>query len=343
MQTSKLIFMGLGTVAQGLLKILQEKSEVLAQEHGIRYDVVAVCTGSRGNLFDPKGLQLSQLLEASSKRQPFTENITTLDNLDLIKECGADILIEMSPSDLTTGQPAIQHCEAALQANIHVVCANKGPAVLAHKSLAALAENHKRYFLNEATVLSGTPVFSFAQTNLAGNRITEIRGILNGSTNYILSEMEKGHPRDTVMQRAADLGYLEADPRGDIDGHDAQGKLAILANILMGASLDLNDIETQGIADLDTPGIQSALASGTRWKLVAELKRTDHGIQAQVKPQQLSLDHPLAQINGTDNALTFTTDLLGEVTIQGPGAGSIETGYGVLSDLLTIQRGSSHE
>ena len=335
----KLMLIGLGTVARGLIQILLEKSSILVQDHGTDFKIVAVCTGSRGNLYAPQGIDLQELLDLSRTHEPFFKDLSSLDTLSLIRHSNADIVVELSPTNLEDGEPAITHCRVALESGKHVVSGNKGPAALAYASLKDLAERQNLAFLNEATVLSGTPVFSFARRALAGIRVHQITGILSGSTNFILGEMESGKTYDQALAEAGKRGYLEQDPRGDIDGHDAQAKLVILGNVLLKLPLHLKDVQRAGIAHISREDVQTARAAGERWKLIATISVHGDQFQAAVKPERLPLEHPLAQMNGTTNALTFSTDLLGEVTVSGPGAGGVATGYAILADLLIINEG----
>jgi len=254
----------------------------------------------------------------------------------MIRESNATIIIELSHTDLETAEPALTYCRTALETGKHVVSGNKGPAAISYHELVTIASKHGKLYLNEATVLSGTPVFSLARSALAGVKIKRIRGILNGATNFILSEMEAGTPYSVAMGDAEKLGYLEADHTADIEAYDAQAKLVILANILMSVPLRLKDVERSGISHLDFQEIQSARDKGERWKLVATIDVLEGSVQAKVKAERLSLKDPLAHVMGTTNAIILSTDLLGDISISGPGAGSVETGYAILSDLLTI-------
>jgi homoserine dehydrogenase len=193
-------------------------------------------------------------------------------------------------------------------------------------------------FLIEGTVCSGTPILNLADGPLAGCEITAIRGILNGTTNYMLTEMEKGMDYNDVLKKAQDLGYAEADPTGDVEGHDARGKVTILANVVMGASLNVPDVACKGITGITPGDIEKAKQQNARWKLIGSVEKKNGKVHASVAPQMVPLTHPLAGVMGATNALTFTTDLLGDVTMVGPGAGRIETGYSILTDLLKIHR-----
>ena len=330
---------GFGTVARGLCQILLEQREYLLKEHQFDFEIVAVSTRSRGTMFSPTGLSLSMLKALAESDQPFTDHLRDWNSETMIRESNATVIVELTHTNLVSGSPAINHCRAAFETEKHVVSGNKGPAAVAYTALKELADQKGLAFLNEATVLSGTPLFSLIKTALAGNKIMGLRGILNGTTNFILSEMEAGNTYDQALQSADLLGYLEANKTADVEGFDAQAKLAILANILFKQSLNLDEIKRMGITGISALDVKTALLAGKHWKLVASLEIKENQLVAEVKPEALALSDPLSQVSGTLNAITFSTNLLGDVTITGPGAGSIETGYGILSDLLTINTG----
>jgi homoserine dehydrogenase len=243
-------------------------------------------------------------------------------------------------TDLRTGQPAIDHIRTAFEAGKHVVTSNKGPVALAYHQLNRLAETHGVQWGIEGTLMSGTPALRLARTALAGCHIHEVRGILNGTTNFILTRMESGASYATALAEAQALGYAEADPSADVEGHDALGKLLILAAVVMGAPLTKEQVTCQGITRLTPEDIQHARAEGKRWKLIAHLRRVGNRLEASVGPQALPYANPLAGVSGATNAITYVTDLLGEVTLVGPGAGRRETGFALLADLLGIHRAS---
>jgi homoserine dehydrogenase len=190
----------------------------------------------------------------------------------------------------------------------------------------------------EGTVMSGTPVINLAENTLAGNDISAVKGILNGTTNFILTNMEAGRSYEDVLDEAQKLGYAEADPTADVEGYDALAKVTILANVLMGENVKPDDIPCKGITQITLEDIDKAKAEGKRWKLIGEVKREGGKVSASVSPQMVDLSHPLAGVMGAVNAVTFSTDLMGDVTVNGPGAGKIETGYSILIDMLEINR-----
>jgi len=221
---------------------------------------------------------------------------------------------------------------------MHVTTMNKGPIALHYHELAALARDRGVGLFFEGTVMSGTPLLNVIRETLGGSRISEMRGILNGTTNYILTQMEEGASYPDALAEAQRLGYAEADPTADVEGHDALGKLLILAAVVMDTPLGWDQVSCRGISHLTPDDVKRARAEGLRWKLIAQLKRAGEGVEASVSPQAMPANAPLAGVSGAANAITYVTDPLGEVTLVGPGAGRRETGFALLADLLDIRR-----
>ena len=334
----RIALVGFGTVGQGLVEILLRKQEELKARYGYDFDMVGISDIAWGTAYHPDGLDMMAMLEAARNRQKFSQHLKQWDALTMIKECNATVVCELAFTDLEKGEPAISHCKAAFATGKHVVTSNKGPAALAYRELKALSEKKNLHFLIEGTVMSGTPVLNLTEGPLAGCEIIAARGILNGTTNYILTQMEEGMSYEEALTKAQELGYAEADPTGDVEGYDARGKVTILANVVMNTSLKIEDVSCKGITHLTLEDIQKAMKKGFRWKLIGSVKKTGNRIAAAVAPEMLSLSHPLAGVMGAVNAITFTTDLLKDVTVVGPGAGRIETGFSILTDLLRIHR-----
>ena len=335
----RLAFIGFGTVGQGLAEILLEKGPSLRDAHGFQPVVVAVSDTLRGAVYDPEGLDLALLLEAvrdAGQVDAYPKGSRGWDSLQTIRQSNADVVVEVTTTNLQTGEPAVSHCRTAFEAGRHVATTNKGPLVVAYRELGRLAAKQGVQFRFEGTVMSGTPTLRLAMKALAGAEIRRIRGILNGTTNFILTEMENGQPYPAALRKAQELGYAEADPTADVEGWDAAGKAVILANVLLGGDLKLADVARRGIMDLTPLEIATARAEGKRWKLIAQVAKEEGRVTARVQPELLSLSDPLAGVGGVTNAVTFSTDLLGEITLVGPGAGGRETGFALLGDLLDI-------
>ena len=340
MQTYRLAIIGFGNVGQGFTQILRDEGAELAKQYGARFQIVAVCDLLKGSVSDPSGIDPAALLDAAATGK--LDRVTAPDRgwnaIETIERSGADIIIELSYTDLKTGEPAITHLRRALELGKHVVTTNKGPIALKYPELKTLAEEHGVEIGAEGTVMSGTPSLRLAQELLAAARIRKLQGIVNGTTNYILTQMEAGATYADALKDAQAKGYAEADPTGDVEGFDAAGKVVIMANLLMGQSLTLADVDRKGITQLTPDDIAQAKAAGERWKLIGRVETIGREIAASVQPTRLPINHPLASVSGATNAITFSTDLLGDVTLVGPGAGRIETGYAIVGDLLAIHR-----
>lgn len=341
-----LALIGFGTVGQGLAEILKNRGDLLRQNLGFEAKIVAVCTLSKGSLYHRDGLDIDRLLTVVGRTGKFDEYPDTAglkrgwDVLKTIRESNADTIVEVSYTDIKTGQPTIDFCRAAFESGKNVVTANKGPVALAYQELAALAAKQGVRWCFEGTVMSGTPALRLPLTSLAGAEIVEIRGILNGTTNFILTEMEAGLDYETALKQAQELGYAEADPTADVEGYDALAKVIILANVLMGIPLTKADTPCRGISHLTPADIKQAKASGQRWKLIGRIKKDGDTISAFVAPERIPVSDPLANVMGATNAITYDTDLMGPVTLVGAGAGATETGYSLLIDLINIDRGN---
>ena len=333
----KIALIGYGIVGQGLVEILRDKHTDLQTQYGLNAQVVAVATRSRGTLAHPDGLDLHALTAPTSVANlahypDSTGLMRDLNVLEMLEASGAEVVVEVSPSQLETAQPALDYVRYALHHKKHVVLANKGPVAVGLSELTALARANGVQLRYEATVMAGTPCFQLLEHGLRGLKIEAVRGILNGTTNYILTRMEEGMSYADALAQAQALGYAETDPTADVDGWDAAGKLRILGAAVFGQSLGFQDLTVQGISQLTAEDIQDAQAHHERWKLIAQL--TPQG--GSVLPTRLPISHPLAGVSGATNAITFTTDLLGDVTLVGAGAGKHVTGYGLLNDLLAI-------
>ncbi len=333
-------FIGFGTVAQGFSEIIIEKEKRLKQKYGLSLKMVAVTDILKGAVYDEKGLNMKDILsliEQGKSLENYPSGIKGLDSLETITKTNADTIIEVTYTDVKTGEPALTHIKTALDAGKHVISTNKGPVVKQAAELLETARKNKVYYGFEGVVLSGTPALNLVQYTLAGSEIQGFKGILNGTTNYILTRMEEGMAYKDALNKAQQLGYAEADPTGDVEGFDALGKVVILTNVVLGKKIEWSDVKRQGITGLSIDDIQQAKNQGKRWKLIGRAEIQKNGsVTAQVMPEKLPLSDPLAAVNEALNALTFMTDELGPVTIIGPGAGKRETGFALLIDLINM-------
>ncbi|RNB86903.1 homoserine dehydrogenase [Brevibacillus fluminis] len=340
----KIALLGFGVVGQGLAEILLEKEMELAEKEGFAAKVVAVSDLLKGSLYHPDGLDIKRLLDVvqeTGKLAGYPDQdglVRGWNSFETIRQSNADTIVEMTYTDVKTGQPAIDHCRAAFESGKHVVMSNKGPVSLAYRELSELARRNGVRWCFEGTVMSGTPTLRMPLTTLAGNEIGEVRGILNGTTNYMLTKMEEGMSYYEALAEAQALGFAEADPTSDVEGYDAQYKLTILANIVMGMPIGRDEVEREGITHLTHADIAWAKENGKRWKLLAKAAKKDGKLIAKVGLEALPLTDPLASVQGAQNAITYACDLAGPITIIGAGAGKKETGFSILIDLLNISR-----
>ena len=335
----KLLLIGFGVVGQGLAQILRDKADELRRQHHFAPQIIGVATASKGRLYRSSGLDIAALLQAAEggsftdvPDQPGLQRDMTVAEMIALGE--AEVLVEASPTNLETAQPALDFCYQALDAGMHLALANKGPVALDYAGLQAKARAKGLLMRYEATVMAGTPTMHLAEDALASCEIRSARGILNGTTNYILTQMEDGLSYDDALAQAQALGFAETDPSGDVEGWDAASKVLILANALFGGKLAMADLDVSGITAISAADIADAKAEEQRYKLIA--RATPDG--GEVKAARLPLDDPLASVGGSTNAITLDTDLLGDITLIGAGAGKLETGSAILSDLLAIKR-----
>ena len=341
MKEVRLVFVGFGTVGQGCAKHLLANKQKLSDRYGFRFRPVAITDIVKGSIFNDKGIDLLRALTLVEKGQKLEGSVLKgkkgLPSIDTIKNSDADTMIEATWTNLKDAEPGTSHIITAIKNGIDVATSNKGPIALHFKKLTELAKSKKRYLRYESTVMSGTPVFNLQEFCLPGAKISKMRGILNGTTNYILTEMAKGKEYGSVLKDAQARGYAEADPTGDVEAHDPAAKITILANALLNADVDYNDVEKEGITRVTFSDIQKAAAESKRIKLIAEAYPTqDGGVKVSVKPTLLPESDILAHVDGVMNALQFSMNVQPDVTVIGPGAGGDSAGFGLLSDVISI-------
>ncbi len=343
MKDLRLSLIGFGVVGQGLAELLVKKRTLLEERFGLHVTLVSVANARHGFIYRAEGLDIPLLLELASQQQPLTRHPNVqywASALDGLRATGGDVLAEVTGTNLRDAEPGISHIRVALTQGMHVVTANKGPLALAGQELLTLAHQQHVQLRMESTVMAGTPVISTLTEGMAGARVRSVRGILNGTTNYILSAMAAGRDYAEVLAEAQAQGYAEADPTADVEGFDALAKTLILAAVGFGHTLKPEQVYRKGITTISGEQMRQAMNEGKRIKLVASLHAVsafgESPLEARVEPLALPLSDPLARVDGVMNAITFQMDTLSEVTVIGPGAGRLQTGQGLLSDLLAI-------
>ncbi|GCE03037.1 homoserine dehydrogenase [Dictyobacter aurantiacus] len=341
MKKVRLSLIGFGVVGQGLAELLQTKRDLLRREYDLDVALVSVANSRHGFIYREEGLDIATLLELAARRQPLTQHPGVRhwsSALEGLQATQADILAEATWTNLRDAEPGLSHVRTALQQGMHVTLANKGPAALAASELLDLARQQGVQFRMEATVMAGTPVLSTVREGMAGVEVHAVRGILNGTTNYILSAMAQGRGYAEVLAEAQAQGYAEADPTADVEGYDVVAKTVILAALVFGQFIKPAQVQRQGITGVTLEQVQQAARDGRRIKLIASLSRDGEQLQASVEPVALPLEDPLAHVDGAMNAITFHGDSLSTVTISGPGAGRLQTGQGLLADVIAIAK-----
>lgn len=330
----RIILCGFGVVGQSLVKLFVSRSEDLYAKYGLKPRVVGVFD-SKGSAVDQSGLDLEKLVlvkKESGTVKNYAKTKNNYSGLDMIKNIDADVLIETTASNYKDAEPGMTHITNAMKSGMHVISVNKGPLALAFPSLMELATYNQVMFKFSGTVGGGTPILDYAKNSLKGERITSFAGILNGTTNYILTNMANGLSFDAALTDAKSKGYVEADESLDLDGLDAAAKLVILANWVMDMKVTMPDIKCTGIRKVTTENIKNAAKKKCAVKLIASCNK-----ELEVSPKEISVDDPLC-VNGTLNAIAFTSEHSGTQTIIGKGAGGMETASSILRDLLDIRQ-----
>lgn len=338
----KLALLGFGNVGKALAELLLRKADDILNQHDITFSVTGIATGSRGIAINPDGLDLSQALERVGAGEAIT-SLSSLaapisNSLEFIQHCGADVLFESIPVNYESGQPAVDYIRTALELGMHVTTANKGPVVHAYQELTELAEAQGLKFYFESAVMDGAPVFGLFRETLPAANLKALRGVLNSTTNLLLSLMEEGQSFADAVTYAQSIGIAETDPSGDVDGWDAAIKVCALVTVMMGVPLKPPDVDRTGIGAIRLEDVQAAKAEGKRWKLVCEALREGDQVRARVAPKKVGVESPLYGVMGTTSIVEFESDVLGKLSLIEADPGPHTTAYGLLADFLNAVR-----
>ena len=339
----RLALLGFGNVGQALARLLLRKQAELKDRYDLTFRVTGIATGRHGAALDSNGIDLERALEVIAAGGYALSTLTPgpppADALEFIRRSQADVLFENTPVNYANGQPAVDHLRAALQQGMHAITANKGPVVHAYRQLTQLAERQGRKFFFESAVMDGAPVFSLFRSALPGAHLRAFQGVLNSTTNLILTRMETGESFDSAVAYAQRIGVAETDPSGDIDGWDAAVKVAALVTVLMDIPTKPDQVERQGIRDIGPTQLAQASSQNSRWKLVCSAAREGPGVRARVAPELVPAASPLYQVSGTTSIIQFETDVLGLLSIVESDPGPETTAYGLLADFINAVRG----
>jgi len=310
------------------------------KNYGLRPSIVGV-VDTGGAAISPSGLNFNEIYKVKHTNGSValhpSHGQSKMRGIDVIKEVESDVVVEATSTNIKDNEPGLSHIETALKRKRHVITTNKGPLAIALPALMELASYNNVFFRFSGTVGGGTPILDLGKMCLIGDRILSMRGILNGTTNYILTKMtEFNVSMNVALKEAKNAGYAEVDPTYDIEGIDAACKLVIIANWLMKRSITIKDVSITGITEINLDDVKNAKERGKAIKLICSIDEK----ATEVRPRSIPKDHPLC-VNGTLNATTFNMEYAGEITIIGHGAGGVQTAGAVLRDLIDIRRGIS--
>lgn len=329
------ILIGLGTIGQSYCQLLENRKVDLLTNYGIDSKIVAVAD-SKGVAIDEKGININDILSVKKNNKSVSDlsiGDKSKTSIDLIEEIDAELLVDATPTNIQDGEPSASLLESAMKTKKNIITANKGPLALAFSSIIEKADYNNVILKYSATVGGGTPILEFGRKCLEADRILEMHAILNGTTNYILTEMDdRGLSFQDALKEAQELGYAETDPTLDIDGFDAAAKLVIMSNLLLGKELVLNDLKIEGIRDITQKDITKAKDNGNTIKLIASVNN-----MAKVEPVIISKDDPMS-VGGALCSVKFVSEFAGEEIIIGKGAGGMETASAMIRDLVEIKQ-----
>jgi homoserine dehydrogenase len=354
-----LVLVGFGNVGRRFVRLLEECASELRNVHQIDWRVVGIATARHGVARDLRGLDVGRALDLAERGQ----SLSAIDapepagngpapsaspGLRLIEQtaeaaCKAGslrplVIVETTVLDIAAGQPAIDHVRAGLRGGAHVITANKGPVAFAYAELEERARKANRAFLFEGAVMDGIPIFNMVRETLPAVRISGFSGVVNSTTNYIITAMEAGREFTESLAEMQAAGIAEADASLDVDGWDAAAKASALANVLLEARTTPHRVERAGIRHLTGAAVRDAVARGNRLKLVARGERRGAEVVVRVGVEELPASHLFAILGGQQNALLLGTDLLGSFAIAQLGGGLAQTAYALVTDLVAVAR-----
>jgi len=333
---------GYGGVGQAFVRLIYDKKSQLLAE-GIDLKVIYVL-GSKGGVYNLDGIDLKDLIDFSASNKyissyPFGGS-GDLSFEDIIKNKDVDMVVEMTPTNIETGQPGMYYIKTSLENGYNVVTANKGPILLAYHELQEIASRNNVQLGIGCTTGGALPTINGGIMDLAGSNIYSIEGILNGTTNYILQMMEEeGMEYDEALKKAQELGIAETDPTLDVEGWDTATKLLILTNVLMKEKKTLNDIKVEGITFLTAADVKKALDEGYKYKLIGRAKKVNGKVEMSVKVEKVGINNSLYNVDGKNKAVKYVSDTLGELTIIGGASGVTSAAASILRDIINIHRG----
>ena len=325
---------GFGGVSKAFIKLLIEKEKNLKKK-GLELKIKYIIK-SNGGIYNKDGINLEEIITADYKLTGFNF-IEDINISTIIKNKDIDTLVELTSTNIETGEPGLTHIKLALENGINVVTGNKGPILLEYKNLKKIADENNVKLGIGCTTGGALPSINVGSFDIAGSDILSIEGILNGTSNYILTEMyENEVDYDEALEKAISFGIAEANYKLDVEGYDTASKILILANVLMDVNLSLKDIKIEGINNLKKDNILEEKSKGNKIKLIGKVYIKDEIVEACVKPEILNSEHPLYFVDNKNKGVCYKTDTLGDISIIGGASGTINAAASILRDIINI-------
>ena len=331
---------GFGGVGQALIKLLIDKESYLLQQYNLKINVKYIIK-SNGGIYNASGINLSEILKVIDENINITCHNEWKDNLninDIIDNNDIDTLVELTSTNIETGEPGLTHIRKSLENNINVVTGNKGPILLDYKKLKVLADNNNVELKVGCTTGGALPSINGGIYDIAGSKIQSIEGVLNGTTNYILSKMANDNvDYKEALLEAQKVGISESDPSLDVLGYDTASKIIILSNVLMNSDLKLEDLKINGIEEVRLDNIEKAKVRGNKIKLIGKVYKKDNLVKGYVTPIEIDENHPLYCVDYKNKGIYYKTDTLGDISIIGGASGTMNAAASILRDIILLR------
>jgi len=335
----KLCIFGFGNAGVAFAKLLSEKVMDIREKYNVNIICTTVVTHSKGKIYDVEGLDLLSLCDDIDLVGKFTCSNGKLlydDNIDILMNKEYDVLIDLTPLNIFTAQPSTEYIKTAMNNKKDIITANKGPIAWYYSELKELAKMNDVHFYYETTVMDGTPIFNLYDYSLMCSKVERIDGILNSTTNYILTELAQNRKLEEILENGKELGFIDTKPENDIDGWDAAAKICALLNVLMNANITPMDVDRTGISEITYKDIKKADKENKVYKLICSGYHEDGKFIAKVSPEKIEKSNPLAIVSGTSSQIDITTDLMGKISVIEHNPQILQTAYGIYSDLMRL-------
>ncbi len=339
MKRVNIIVVGFGRVGKAFLQIIYEKTEFCQERYGLDLKLHSICEID-GALFSPDSLDVGHILEKFSSLSFLRENPCWKIGLhlqDLLKSIEPGVLVECTPSNIKSGEPGLSHLRQALDCGWHIVSANKGPLIVDFRGLREKAKEQGVALKISGATAAALPTLDVALYSLAGAEIHRIEGILNGTTNYILTRMREGMDYNQALEEAQSKGIAEPDPSLDVEGWDTASKILLISNAVQDADFTLDDMQVEGITAIPSQILNQGREEGKALKLLGEFSR-EEDFKLEVSPKLIDRSHPLFAVDGSNKGITFTTDTMHSVTVTGGKSDPRGAGAALLKDIINIYR-----